>query len=47
MTAWRKLERKGKKIPYGIEFIVSPNNTGLPWRGGGAGERGYYYGEDE
>lgn len=47
MTGLRKLERKGKKNPYGVEFTVSPNSPHLPWRGGGAGEKGYYYGEDE
>jgi predicted hotdog family 3-hydroxylacyl-ACP dehydratase len=47
LKGWRQLARKGKRIPYGIEFIISPNNIRLSWRGGGSGERGYYYGEDE
>jgi hypothetical protein len=47
MKGWRQLERKGKAIPYGIEFVVEPTNTALPWRGDSTGERGYYYGEDQ
>lgn len=35
------------KIEKGIEFLIEPGGEPLPWRGGGAGEKGYYYGEDE
>jgi hypothetical protein len=29
----------------GIEFQVAPTFTSLPWKGDGAGEKGYWYGE--
>jgi hypothetical protein len=47
MKGWRQLERRGKATPYGIEFTVEPTNTALPWRGDSAGERGYFYADDE
>jgi hypothetical protein len=47
MKGWHQLERRNKAIPYGIEFIVDTTDTPLPWRGDGAGERGYYYGDDD
>jgi hypothetical protein len=47
MKGWHQLERKNKAIPNGIEFIVDPTDTPLPWRGDGAGERGYYYGDGD
>jgi hypothetical protein len=47
MRGWHQLERKNKVIPNGIEFIVDTTDTPLPWRGDGAGERGYYYGDDD
>ncbi len=47
LKSWRQLERKGRAIPNGIEFIVEPTDKTLPWRGDGAGEKGYFYGDDE
>lgn len=47
LKSWRQLERKGKAIPHGIEFIVEPSHKTRPWRGDGAGEKGYFYGDDE
>jgi len=31
----------------GIEFLVEPISTAFPWRGGGSGEKGYWYGDGE
>jgi hypothetical protein len=39
--------RPGKRIPYGIDFLVEPFNDPRSWPdGGGAGEKAFYYGED-
>lgn len=50
----RKLRRNPLKVDgqetrakYGVEFTLEPQSKPLPWRGGGTGEKGYYYGEDE
>jgi hypothetical protein len=38
--------RPGKRIPNGIDFLVEPSDESVRWHGDGAGERGYYYGEE-
>jgi hypothetical protein len=42
IVSYRIKPRPGKKIPYGIDFLVEPFDGPKPWPGGGAGEKGYY-----
>lgn len=51
---WRSRERnrlnvfgQEAKTRSGVDFLFEPDNQPRPWRGGGSGEKGYYYGEDE
>lgn len=46
LKGWRRDARPGRAIPFGITFLVEPNNTPLAWRGDGAGEKGYWYGDE-
>jgi hypothetical protein len=53
IRSWREQPRQAKygssedaKTKFGIEFVLEPSDQPLPWRGDGAGERGYYYGDD-
>jgi hypothetical protein len=47
---WRPNDRKSpeSKIKRGIDFLLDElNDVPVAWHGDGAGERGYYYGDDE
>jgi hypothetical protein len=41
-----KVDGRETKARYGVEFTFEPHDRPLLWRGGGTGEKGYYYGED-
>jgi hypothetical protein len=48
VKAWTKQPREPKnaegelvKTEFGIEFLIEPTNNTLPWKGDGAGEKGY------
>jgi hypothetical protein len=50
VKGWLATERKSpeSKIKRGIDFLLEEmNDVPVVWRGDGAGERGYYYGDDE
>jgi hypothetical protein len=53
IKAWRTVPREPQasdekiETKEGIEFLLEPIATALPWRGNGTVEKSYWYGEDE
>lgn len=51
---WRSSKREAAyaedrpaKTPIGIDFLIEPDNRPREWHGDGAGEKGYFYGDEQ